>query len=299
MVQTFQQLGDAAADELQDTSDKTRSLIDRAINQGCQLFGAVLNREIKREKRAFSTEADSRYYMAPPNSLRIRNIVITVGGQDYPLEEITSPEEWDQLVADDNSPSDEPSFWHQEGVDQFGIWPMPASANPGIVRYESYIGRMSALDYSDGSITIANGSQAVVGNGTTFTAAMVGRSLIVGDSSSEDGIAYKIGAYVDATHLTLENVYNGPTATAKPYVIGEVPDIPGAFHDNLIDYALYRAYTKRRDRGIRADMLAAFQSGIDLCRSTYSSASGSQYTRARPRRSPGGYFYRNRNLRVQ
>lgn len=296
---TFTQIGDAAADELQDDSTTTRLLIDRAINQGAQLFGAVLNREVRVEKRTFVTVGAQRYYQTPENCIRIKSLVITVGGQDYPLTEMTDDEEWNDLLADDNSESDFPKFWHPEGSDLYGIWPTPASANNALMRFESRMGRMSASDYLTGTITVTNGSAAIVGAGTTFTAAMVGRSLLVGDQSAEDGIAYKVAAFTDATHITVENLYGGATGGGKAYVIGQVPDIPGEFHESLVDRALYRAYTRRKDRGIRADMKQAFDEAIELCKETYSSMSASQYTRARRPRTHGGFYYRNRDYRVQ
>jgi hypothetical protein len=297
-MMTFQQIGDAAADELQDTSATTRLLIDRGINQGAQLFGAVLNREVRTERRTFTTAADERYLQTPENCIRIKSIVITVGGQEYPLEEEADGDRWNDLVADNNSSSGSPEKWYADGADLYGVWPTPAGAYSGILRYESRMARMSAADYSIGSVQVSNGSVDVVGVGTTFTPNMVGRTLLVGDQSNEDGIGYKVASYTDATHIALENVYGGVTTTAT-YIIGQVPDIPAEFHESLIDRALYRAYTRRRDRGIRKDMKDAFDEAIELCKATYSSMSSSQYTRAHRRHARGGFAYRNRNYRVQ
>jgi hypothetical protein len=296
---TFQQIGDAAADELQDDSTATRTLLDRSINQGAQRFGAVLNREVRVERRTFSTAVDQRNYQTPENCIRIKSIVITIGNQDYPLTEISDDEEWNDLLARDSSSSDRPEFWHAEGQDLFGIWPKPASIATGLLRYESRMSRMAALDYITGTIAVTNGSAAIVGTSTVWTAAMVGRTLLVTDSTSEDSIPYKIVAFTDTTHITVENVYGGVTGSAKTYRIGQMPDIPPEFHESLVDYALMRAYNKRRDRGIRKDMETAFKDALELCAETYSSMSSSQYTRARRPSPRAGFYYRSKDYRVQ
>lgn len=69
--------------------------------------------------------------------------------------------------------------------------------------------------YTTGSIAVTNGSTAVVGTGTTFTAAMVDRKLRV---SGEDAY-YRIASWTDATHITLETPYGGDTATGQEYSI--------------------------------------------------------------------------------
>jgi hypothetical protein len=91
--------------------------------------------------------------------------------------------------------------------------------------YEARLRDLAQDDYSTGSIAVTQDSTAVVGTGTTFTANMVGRSLKVNDGSP-DGIWYKIASFTDATHITLENVYEGNAGSGKSYLIGELPDIP-------------------------------------------------------------------------
>ena len=70
-------------------------------------------------------------------------------------------------------------------------------------------------DYTTGTITVTNGSGAVVGSGTTFTAAMVGRYLYIDSATTK----YRIATYTDATHITVTPVYNEATGAGVSYTI--------------------------------------------------------------------------------
>lgn len=296
---TFQQIGDEAAAQLEDPSVAMRTLIDRAINQGALKFGGILNREVRITERTFSTVKDQQYYQTPEDCVRPSTIVITIGGVAYPLTEMADEDAWNELNAYSSSEHNNvPEFYHCKGADQFGIWPIPASANAnaGNIAYESRMKRMSAQDYTTGTITVAGASAAIVGSGTTFTAQMVGRTLVVQDGGDNDGIPYKISAFTDATHITLENFYAGLAGGSKSYIIGDVPDLPDEFHESLVDYALYRGYKRRRDRGMAADSKAAFDEALQLCEQSYSSMSASQYVR--PVRPRAGYMHGRRDYMV-
>jgi hypothetical protein len=69
--------------------------------------------------------------------------------------------------------------------------------------------------YSTGNVTIANGDTTVVGSGTTWTAGMVGRYILL------DGIWYEILTRVDNTHITIDG-YNGTDLTNSAYVLATV-----------------------------------------------------------------------------
>ena len=69
--------------------------------------------------------------------------------------------------------------------------------------------------YGTGTVTVTNNSTAVVGAGTTFTSAMVGRQLIVGGS----GPFYTISAFTDATNITIERAFGGADAAGASYSI--------------------------------------------------------------------------------
>lgn len=69
--------------------------------------------------------------------------------------------------------------------------------------------------YETGTVTATNDSKTITGSGTTFTSAMVGRKFRV----SGDNAYYRIAAYVSATEITLEVVYQGTTASGSTYSI--------------------------------------------------------------------------------
>lgn len=74
---------------------------------------------------------------------------------------------------------------------------------------------VTAGQYTTGTITVLNGSTAIVGAGTTFTASMVGRRLALTSSS----VWYRVASFTDTTHINLERVYTETSGAAKAYTI--------------------------------------------------------------------------------
>lgn len=277
---TFNQIYTEAQDQTQD-SDTTVSLrvIKRAINQGMHKFGAILNREWRIQYRTFPTAASQQYYQMPEDCVRLRSITVTVGSITYVLDEIEDEREW-QMLNMRSQTSSIPRYFFVKGSDQFGIWPTPSAISTGTLGFEPIMRDMTADDYTTGTITVAAGSAAIVGSGTTFTAAMVGRTLFADPTNgTADGSGYKIAAYTSATSITLENNYAGLSQGSLSYLIGQVPDIPDEFHESLIDYALYRYYRRRKDPQSAKEMKASFDEALVLCQQNYSSKSSSQYVR--------------------
>jgi len=80
--------------------------------------------------------------------------------------------------------------------------------------------------YSTGTAVVTHNSTAVTGNGTTFTAAMVGRQFVVSGAP-----IYTIATYTDATHIVLDDEYGGDTdATASYQIYKCYMDMPTDFH---------------------------------------------------------------------
>ena len=65
-----------------------------------------------------------------------------------------------------------------------------------------------------GTVTVTNGSDQVAGAGTAFDFNVAGRLFTVGDD-----IWYAVLGYADATHLTLDRAFTGPTAATATYRI--------------------------------------------------------------------------------
>lgn len=69
--------------------------------------------------------------------------------------------------------------------------------------------------YSTGTLSVSNRDTAVVGVGTTWTSAMVGRQILI------KGIWYPIAAVTDTTHLTLGFYFVDTTVAGASYVIAD------------------------------------------------------------------------------
>lgn len=281
-MKTFAEIKAETLDQAQDSSAGATTLIGSAINQGIKKFRAKIRRDYFNEEKTFSTVASQQYYQMPEDCIRPDTIIITIGGTKYTLTYVDTKEDWYRLNQSVTT-SDIPENYWVKGADQFGIYPTPSTSvsNAGLLIYQRRQRDLSVADYITGTVTMTNDSAAVVGSGTTFTALMVGRTLMVEDASGEHRIGYKIAGYTDATHITLEQTYAGPTGSGKSYRIGEVPDIPEEYHESLIDYALFRYYLKRRDRSMVRDMRALFESALEECEQEYSSNIVSHYSRAR------------------
>jgi len=278
-METFTELIEGAQGVSQDHSPSTEILFKKWINEGKRKFDDLLSREYRDQEKFFSTVADQRYYQLPEDAIRPSEIVITVGDIDYPLEEVADRKQWLYLTSRPQS-SDIPEYYFVKGSDQFGIYPTPSTslASAGLLIYEPKSRDMQAADYTEGTVTVTNGSAVITGAGTSFTAQMVGRYLKLDDPAG-DGMGYRVAAFTDATTITLENVYAGSTASGQSYRIGEAPSIPEAYHDSLTDYALYRWYQRRKDRGNAADHKSIFAEALGACQATYASKSSSQYFR--------------------
>ena len=286
---TFNQIYSEVQSQTQDTDTiATLPMIKRAINQGMHKFGAILNRDWRNQERTFSTIASQQYYQMPEDAIRVKSLVVTVGGISYPLTEIVDEGYWQELNRRVQR-STVPEYYYVKGSDQFGIWPIPSSVSTATLTFEWSMRDMTASDYSTGTILVTNGSNAITGTGVTFTYSMVGRTFFVDpDGGTGDGASYKVSAFTDAQHILLENNYAGQTATGQSFLIGQVPDIPDEFHEALIDYAAYRYYRRRRDLQTAKDLKSAFDEAILLCKEMYSSKSSSQYFRAPRRRNRFG-----------
>jgi len=114
--------------------------------------------------------------------------------------------------------------------------------------------------YSDGSISMTNGSNIVSGNGTTFTSDMIGR-LIKKQGESD---FYIISAFVSATQLTISSNYSGTSFIDSPYGIykdtyalpADVDSIVSidVLPDNQVKTVPYKEF--------------AYQAGIDILSTT-------------------------------
>ena len=70
--------------------------------------------------------------------------------------------------------------------------------------------------YATGTVTATNGSATVIGVGTTFTSAMVGRWIHI----ATDTERYRVASYVSGTEITIEGTYEGAAPGGSAFRIG-------------------------------------------------------------------------------
>jgi hypothetical protein len=189
-----------------------------------------------RTQKVFSdtTVATTQYYKYPPGVVNLETVTVAVGSLTYPVTVINNQFTWDALNSIPFQPTTFPRFVFPR-VDDYGIWPIPQGAYTITFNYHLRDRNLSIADYTTGSIAVTSGSAAVVGTGTTFTAAMVGRWLSITDATEPgQGYWYRILSYTSATAITLYNVYQGTTGSGFTYRIGETPEIPEEMHVALV-----------------------------------------------------------------
>jgi len=264
---TFEELYTECQELTGDSGATSLISFKRWINIAKNNFNSALGRYITRKEKTTSTVAAQQYYQLPEDCVRITGIVYDDGTTETPLEQIVSEERWRELNMSTSSGTPEAFFIR--GVDEFGLYPKPATAVVSgiIIYYESKERDMTQADYKTGTVTVTNGSATVTGAGTVFTANMVGRVFKATDDSG--GQEYKIAAYVGADEVTLENYYEEATGAGKAYSIGETSQIPSDFHTSFVDYALFRYALKQKDHVSAKDYLSLYKSAIDEAKGRY------------------------------
>ena len=112
------------------------------------------------------------------------------------------------------------------------IYPFPTAAGTadyGTFYYVKRVVDMQYDDYTTGTVTLTNASAVVTGASTTFTAAMVGRYI----KGNLDARWYELSTFTSTTVMGLKKTFQGTTASALAYTIGEMPLIPEEYHNLL------------------------------------------------------------------
>ncbi len=213
------------------TSDSVL-LTDFQMNLGSryQLIWDNIAAYINTESMTASTVASQQYYYYPVGIQSVDNVTITVGSFKYTLSPVYDLATWNQLNAMQIQPSAIPQFIFPRKND-FGIWPIPRAVYT--ITMGSFMRDRNLLvaDYTDGTVTLTNGSDTVTGTSTTFTEAMEGRWFTVTTTSQKGrGYWYRINDFVSTTVLTLDTVWAGSNASTVNYRIGESPELPEGAH---------------------------------------------------------------------
>lgn len=240
---TFQGLYGDIQKLTQDESTTTLTWIKSEINSTIQFIYGDLKKYVTNKTGTLTTVADTQFYDYPPDLVTLESATITVGSVDYILKTVHSSDQWKKLNAISIAPTAIPT-WMYPRRDDVGIYPTPQDAYTVTLEYPYTIKELTLADYVTGTATFTNASAAIIGSGTVYTAAMVDRWIKGGD-----GLFYRISAFTDTTHITIDRTYAGSTEASVATFIGESPEIPFDMHD-LVKYDVVSKYFA----GLRGDL---------------------------------------------
>lgn len=269
---TYTQLYKRAADTIGiNTAQSSVALLNvqADINQGLRLFKNASRRYWTRKERKADLIQGQQFYTFPEDMVRVTTVKSTNGAFVYPVIMIDSEEVWNRVNLVPAMTVGIPTHGFIRGRNEIGLYPVPGSNVVGglVVSYEPRLKDMS-LDDVTPTITVTNNQNTVVAaTGTPFTANMVGMWLQVTDGS--DGNWYQIVGFTDTTHITLENVYQGPTKASVASIIGQVPDIPEDYHLGLVYYAAYNYYLKRKEQAQAAGFKSLYEDLLKQYKENY------------------------------
>lgn len=219
-----------------DTSAATLTLLDPIINQFIKRLLGIREWSFLEKKKTLPTVASQQAYDLPSDLGKLIGVTVTVSTTKYTPKEAPNRDFWDKLnqtVIESETPE---WFYVFNGAIEF--YPIPStSSNTITFVYNRKQKDLSIADYTTGGIlTATNGSDAIVGTGTSWTPAMAGRWIRIADSDTAnmgDGEWYEIESCSSATEITLAKLYNGSSIVSgnAPYIIGQTSLLPETFQD--------------------------------------------------------------------
>lgn len=194
----------------------------------------------------------------PAEVVRITTIRANTGDNSYnwPVELVDSEEMWNRFNIIPSNTVIVPQFGFIRGPNEFGLYPVPSTNTTAgvLVSCELRAADMSIADVSNITVTTTNGNQFITSPSSSFQTNMAG--MVFSTTDGADGKWYRVVA-ATASQLTLENVFEGPTNTLVPCIIGQSPLFPEAYHMGCAYFAAYQFYLKRNDD---ATALATYKS---------------------------------------
>lgn len=239
------------------------------INQAVRIFKNASRRYWTRKEVKTDLVQGQQYYTFPADMVRITSVRATSGGLTMPVTLVDSEELWNRLNLIPSMTVGIPTQGFVRGRNELGLYPIPsANATNGlIVSYESRLKDMNIDDITP-NVNVTNGSATITANGSTpFTVNDIGKWFSVTDGS--DGNWYQIVGYTDSTHVTIENVYQGPTKTNVACIVGEAADIPEDYHFAPVYYACFQYFMKRKDKETAGTFKSLFELHLKEYKSVY------------------------------
>jgi len=224
----------------QNTTTENLALFDVLINDAHRYL--LQKYYFNEASTTIVTVSQQQAYELPFDFSKNKSDTITTGQLKWTPTEVLTRAEWDRLNVFPYY-ADFPSnyfIWNNK----LEFWPIPSTAGNTITyNYKRRPTELSVTDYIAGTVSVTNGSPAVVGAGG---AAFLANYMPVAGSVLQlnlwikitppkgDGNWYKIESIQDADNLTLVNNYKGGTTTGANYIIGQMPLLLEDYHDLLV-----------------------------------------------------------------
>lgn len=264
----------------QDTTSGTLTQLKQDMNTGYRLFNAKLSRYFSRKQQFTDVIDGQSIYQTPIDCVRIIGMTISVGegsgAYKQPVKEIRSEFEWRQITSYPYS-SNWPAYYFMIGNDEFEVWPTASQDVTNGLRfyYQQSDHDLSVEDVTSTTtsttVTVTNGSVTVTSSGAAFTPQMKGLWFQL--NGVTDLTWYEIVDVPDTTTLTLKSPFVGISGSSLAFTVGQLPIIPGEYHDAIVNYALYLFFSGKgnEDRGAMHKKL--FDMAVDDAIQSYSSSS--------------------------
>lgn len=261
-----------------DTTPGTLTQLQQDMNTGYQQFNTKLARYWSRKQQFADIVTGQGIYQTPIDCVRIIGMTVAVSNTwQQPVKEIRSEFEWREITAYPYS-SNWPAYYYMIGNDELAVWPTPSQTVANGLRfyYQVQDHDLSVNDVISSSfspaqtVTMVNGTTAVISTGSTFTNQLVGLSFQL--QGVTDLTWYEIVAVPTASTLTLKSAFVGNSGSALAFRIGQLPIIPGQYHDALVNYALYLFFSGKGNEARSTQHLNLFENMITDAIEEYSSS---------------------------
>lgn len=259
-----------------DTTPGTLVQIKQDMNTGYSMFNAKLSRYFSRKQQFTDVVSGQQIYQTPIDCVRIIGMTVSVSNTyQTPVKEVRSEFEWRQITAYPYS-SNWPAYYFMIGNDEFALWPTPSQdvANGLRFYYQVQDHDLSVEDIVSGGLTpvqtctMVNGSNTMTSTGSTFTNQLTGLHFQL--TGVTDLTWYEIVDVPTSSTLTLKSAFVGNSGSGLNFRIGQLPIIPGEYHDALVSYALYQFFSGKGNEARSTQHLNLYNAAVNDAIEQYS-----------------------------
>lgn len=246
---TFTQMKQQAADNCGLYADAPEmAKVIRDINTGVKRFQNAARRYWTRSEKKTNLKANQMYYQFPSDMLRVSTVKVKQGDHYVPITQIRSEEQWNRLGSAPGFATNNAMYYFIKGADEVGIYPIPSvDVTDGmIVSFEPRMVDMMIDDFELKADVVEN-SVIVTAHTPSVFSPKVANNCWFTSEDGLDGNWYKVSKYIDTTHIWIDNVYQGQTATDISVRIGQCPPFPEEYHDAPVYYACHQFFLLRKD----------------------------------------------------